>query len=271
MASRGLGVCACEEQLLERPPSQGALVHASQPRRSLHRPFGTAARNVIRPGTGSLGFLPTTDVDDQDDESFAREVRASIKSRGRAAESRTSKPSHSSVSNKPEVWKLDEEEAQPLPPSRGGLRSSHGMSLAHQSAAGTSRQILGSGLHIARSAETSIGHEAPESWSQSETNFLNGFSAAEKARLQHLDQIQEKAQINAKARASALFEDLISFLELHRLPGAYALALSANGVEDLTHLLMLEDEDLNRVITNSDLDAMDEILLRDALRGVRVR
>ncbi|CAE8613260.1 unnamed protein product [Polarella glacialis] len=90
-------------------------------------------------------------------------------------------------------------------------------------------------------------------------------------RSKHGPVAQERACGDGKARASAYFEDLISFLEMNGLPGAYALALAANGIEDLSQLLTMGEEELDRAITRSDLDAMDEILLRDALRGVRAR
>lgn len=80
----------------------------------------------------------------------------------------------------------------------------------------------------------------------------------------------ERAKRDAKARASAYFEDLISFLEMHGLPGAYALAFSAHGIADLSQLLLLNDEALNQLIEKCEIDAMDEILLRDAFRGTSV-
>jgi len=73
-----------------------------------------------------------------------------------------------------------------------------------------------------------------------------------------------------KARTSAFFEDLISFLELHRLSGAYALALSAHGIEDLSQLLQLDEDTLEGIISRCDIDAMDEILLKEALRSARM-
>eukprot|EP00928_Gymnodinium_smaydae_P033418 TRINITY_DN23948_c0_g1_i1.p1 TRINITY_DN23948_c0_g1~~TRINITY_DN23948_c0_g1_i1.p1 ORF type:complete len:307 (+),score=87.33 TRINITY_DN23948_c0_g1_i1:113-922(+) len=79
----------------------------------------------------------------------------------------------------------------------------------------------------------------------------------------------EKAKSDAKAHTCACFEDLITFLEMHKLSGAYALAFSANGVEDLSQLLLMEDASLNKVIQSCDLDAVDEILLRDALSTAR--
>lgn len=78
-----------------------------------------------------------------------------------------------------------------------------------------------------------------------------------------------RAKSDAKARMSACYEDLISFLEMNGLCGAYALAFAGAGVQDLSQLLLLEDEELEVVIRTSDMDAMDEILLRDALAHSR--
>lgn len=80
-------------------------------------------------------------------------------------------------------------------------------------------------------------------------------------------QAQHRARVEAKARTSACFEDLIAFLEMHSLSGAYALAFAANGVEDLAQLLAMQSEALDDLIRKCDLDAMDEIILRDALRS----
>eukprot|EP00747_Dinoflagellata_sp_TGD_P195303 gnl/TRDRNA2_/TRDRNA2_63753_c1_seq1.p1 gnl/TRDRNA2_/TRDRNA2_63753_c1~~gnl/TRDRNA2_/TRDRNA2_63753_c1_seq1.p1 ORF type:complete len:355 (+),score=55.91 gnl/TRDRNA2_/TRDRNA2_63753_c1_seq1:108-1067(+) len=76
----------------------------------------------------------------------------------------------------------------------------------------------------------------------------------------------EKAKADAKARANACFEDLIAFLEMHQLSGAYALAFAAHGIEDLSQLLLMDDASIDNLLANSDMEAMDEILLRGALR-----
>ncbi|CAK0788432.1 unnamed protein product, partial [Prorocentrum cordatum] len=77
------------------------------------------------------------------------------------------------------------------------------------------------------------------------------------------------ASPGAGARSSAFFEDLISFLEMHSLPGAYALVIAAHGIQDLSQLLTLDDAALDRVLVKCELDAVDEILLKDALQRVR--
>ncbi|CAK0788434.1 unnamed protein product, partial [Prorocentrum cordatum] len=64
-------------------------------------------------------------------------------------------------------------------------------------------------------------------------------------------------------------QDLISFLEMHSLPGAYALVIAAHGIQDLSQLLTLDDAALDRVLVKCELDAVDEILLKDALQRVR--
>lgn len=86
-----------------------------------------------------------------------------------------------------------------------------------------------------------------------------------------VEEYDEKARVGAKALGSACWEDLISFLELNNISGAYALALSANGVEDLVHLLSLDDENLSRVLGACSIDAMDEILLLEAIKSVQGR
>jgi len=58
---------------------------------------------------------------------------------------------------------------------------------------------------------------------------------------------------------------------MNKLSGAYALAFSAYGVEDLSTLLSLDDEALGRLLDKCNIDAMDEILLLEALRAARVR
>lgn len=79
----------------------------------------------------------------------------------------------------------------------------------------------------------------------------------------------KRARSGAQAQASACWEDIISFLELHKLPGAYALALSAHGIEDLSSLMLLDNADLGSLLQRCNIDAMDEILLLEALRSAR--
>lgn len=80
---------------------------------------------------------------------------------------------------------------------------------------------------------------------------------------------QRRRRLDGKARMSACYEDLISFLEMNGLSGAYALALSGNGVEDLQQLLTLGDEGVRRLLQKCEFDAMDEILFLEALRTSR--
>lgn len=81
----------------------------------------------------------------------------------------------------------------------------------------------------------------------------------------------EKAKNAAKAHTEACFEDLICFFEMHNISGAYALAFTANGVRNLSELLLMEEAELNRTIERCELDAVDEILLLEALRATRGR
>mmetsp|Transcript_14327 Transcript_14327/g.26031 ORF Transcript_14327/g.26031 Transcript_14327/m.26031 type:complete len:304 (-) Transcript_14327:86-997(-) len=80
----------------------------------------------------------------------------------------------------------------------------------------------------------------------------------------------QRARGAAKARMAACFEDLISFLEMHSLTGAYALAFAANGIQDLSQLLLLSEDEFCSLVARCDVDAMDEIILRDAMRKATV-
>lgn len=75
-----------------------------------------------------------------------------------------------------------------------------------------------------------------------------------------------RARAEASAKSCACMEDLICFLEMHQLSGAYALALTALGIQDLSQLLALSKPDLDELLQKFDIDAMDEIILRGALR-----
>lgn len=79
----------------------------------------------------------------------------------------------------------------------------------------------------------------------------------------------KRARSDAQAQASACWEDVISFLELHKLSGAYALAFSAYGIEDLSTLLQLDDAGLSSLLEKCNIDAMDEILLLEAIKSTR--
>jgi len=226
------------------------VAEARRPIRSL----GTAGRNLLgyqRPDS-SCGS------DDQDYDDWSREVRAALKSRSRisaspAGRAAISSPSPLQIPSSPaqaakvgaeakrEVWNL-EDEVLPLnrfPSMQGGRYS------------GRLDHVLESDSRGVPESRASIQDMGDRS--------------------KHGPVAQERACGDGKARASAYFEDLISFLEMNGLPEAYALALAANGIEDLSQLLTMGEEELDRAITRSDLDAMDEILLRDALRGVRAR
>lgn len=96
-------------------------------------------------------------------------------------------------------------------------------------------------------------------------------SAAEERRIEAAGALAlDRARREAQAKSAACFEDLIGFLELHELSGAYALVLSGNGVENLSQLLMLEEDGLNDVLQHCDFEPMDEILFRDALRKSKI-
>merc|ERR1712151_510187 len=83
------------------------------------------------------------------------------------------------------------------------------------------------------------------------------------------DEVLEKkrASRNSQALASACWEDMISFLELNKLSGAYALAFSAYGINDLPSLLRLDDSALGSLLEKCNIDSMEQILLLEAIRG----
>lgn len=81
------------------------------------------------------------------------------------------------------------------------------------------------------------------------------------------DELRSKrARLDSQASASACWEDMISFLELNKISGAYALAFSAHGINDLPSLLRLDDEALVSLLEKCNIDAMDQILLLGAIR-----
>jgi hypothetical protein len=73
------------------------------------------------------------------------------------------------------------------------------------------------------------------------------------------------------SRRGAYFEDLISFLEMNGLSGAYALALAGNGIQNLQQLLTLNEKAAAEIVSRCNTDATEEILLLDALRKSRVQ
>lgn len=78
---------------------------------------------------------------------------------------------------------------------------------------------------------------------------------------------KKRARRDGQALAAACWEDLISFLELNKLSGAYALAFSAYGINDLSSLLRLDDTALGSLLEKCNIDSVDQILLLDAIRG----
>mmetsp|Transcript_59681 Transcript_59681/g.131033 ORF Transcript_59681/g.131033 Transcript_59681/m.131033 type:complete len:227 (-) Transcript_59681:38-718(-) len=194
------------------------------------RPLEAAGRTLlVSSGGGSSAPARPVSAGIDDQEDDWRLMRASIKSRGRLADPPEAKPEPSSVVS--------------------GAR--------HSSSAASGAAALGK----EREREAQARGEAQASKPSSEEMSL-AIEVRESAYF-------ERAKVHAKAHASAYYEDLIQFFEMHKLSGAYALAFAANGVEDLAQLLLMESESLDKVIANCDLDAMDEILIRNALRESR--
>merc|ERR1712039_619590 len=79
----------------------------------------------------------------------------------------------------------------------------------------------------------------------------------------------DRIRTAAREKKADCYESLITFLEMNNLSGAYALGLAANGMEDLSQLLLADEAELNRAIDGSSMDAMDEILFREAIHCAR--
>lgn len=239
---------------------------------------GPSAGSTSRPGS-SAGWQDDFEADDLN---FALEMRRALKS-GRVPAQSTKSPSGTAGGRR-------------SPPGGGGGGGSRGDSRRQSPAgssiggvlfldvpvAGTPRRRLSPQLPSLPSAPfaSPSGAACAPSWSPASGGQADAAAEgaelaywreegirqrSEAARLEAMD----RARSDARARASACFEDLISFLELHGLSGAYALVLSANGVEDLSMLLTLKTSSLDNIISACDLDATDELLLRDALRSAR--
>lgn len=234
------------------------------------RPLGSTGRRLLS-STCSLPSRPSSAAleDQDDDEAWTREVRASIKNRGRllissASTSALSTPSGSgiteesaSASSSP-AWSDSLGRLGPTPALRpralrGGLLPPLNRS-ASQVEIGRTPALRGPSERNMFATPGLLKLTAP----------IRAGELCEEAKA-------EKERAAANAPSSAACGDLISFLELNGLPGAYAQPLSANGVQDLTQLLTMEPEELDCVITKCELDCMDEILLKDALQKVSAK
>jgi len=240
-----------------RRPSQAEAVPS-------FRPLGSAARRLLS-STPALPSRPTSAFqEDQDDDAWTREVRASIKNRGRLL---ISSASATMLPTTCGAGMMEELGSASSSPARSDSLGRLGPTPALKPHA------LRGGLlpPLSRTASQVEISRSPALRGTSERNMfatpgLLKLTAPIRASELCEEAKAEKDYAAVKARSSAFFEDLISFLELNGLPGAYALPLSANGVQDLTQLLTMEPEELDRVITKCDLDCMDEILLKDALQ-----
>lgn len=76
----------------------------------------------------------------------------------------------------------------------------------------------------------------------------------------------------AQQGADASLGEMVMFLEMHELSGpvrAYARAFALQGVKDPATLLGLSEGRLGVVVARAEVDATDEILLREALNTFR--
>lgn len=79
----------------------------------------------------------------------------------------------------------------------------------------------------------------------------------------------EGVRNEAQEQQPGMYDSVIQFLEMHNLSRGYALGLAANGMDDLSQLLLADEKDLNRAIEASCMDAMDEILFKEAIQTAR--
>jgi len=213
------------------------------------RPFGIAGQTVLIPAAlpGSpMPLRPTSSCerDDQDDD--WRQMRASMKT------------------NSKRIEQFDVGIASAGP----GSFASYDAKLS-SCTVGASVSSTPPGSSRRRRSGSKNCTEVPKpAWHQEEISdarfqrTVNELAARENSYL-------EKAKNDAKANQSAFFKDLIGFLELHGISGAYAMAFAANSIESLSQLLLMEETELNQLVERCDLDAMDEILLKEALRNAR--
>lgn len=216
------------------------------------RPFGVAGKSVLSPcnlaGGPALPPRPDSVALKDDDDGlgeevmWSRQLRAEIKGESAVAAAGTKGVSSSPTSARPDAHSI--------------VRRSRSSSPAHSVVSLALPSSLG---NWNRSSPSPVSIQPPS------PDLQSSLSSSKVT-----NDLLAKARSDAKARMSAYFEDLIAFLEMHSLTGAYALAFSAHGIEDLTQLLTLEDSALEHLIQKCDIDAMDEILLRDALRGTRI-
>lgn len=231
---------------------------AEDPPERRRRPLGAAASTLLaspswagsRPASraGLADSRPVSRGDEDDADDFRAEMRANIKGRSKAATA--------SGLGSP----LDVGFGSP-PRRRIGMAAGR-----RQIAETAAAEAAGAAWDADSPAPSSDSQPSPElGWRHTEER--RRLMACEKEAAGDAALLQAKTV--ARARLSACLEDLIFFLEMHNLTGAYALAFAANGVEDLSQLLCTEGEELEKLIAGCAMDAMDEILLRDALRSTR--
>lgn len=266
----------------EAPPLGGPLPspHPRRPEddRRHPRPFGAAGRSLLQttifdgrspsppPNPGLRSDSRMDEEDALGETNYRDQMRAQLKSsscllaadhRHRAHEAREQAREQAPVCGLPPEFQALQEQATPRRrTSKGRLGSKGGPDHLPPASAAPAPVFDQPPTSARRAPPSPSPSPLLPAMSQSPTEEPSrGEGAAALAR----------AKSDAKARMSACFEDLISFLEMNGLSGAYALAFAAAGVQDLSQFLLLEDEELELVIKTSDMDAMDEILLRDAL------
>lgn len=224
------------------------------------RPFGVAGR-ALTTSQAALNSLPVMEVsrpsssrgdaEDDDQDVFLREARALIKVR---SERSSMRPKCLPVFNPPEPTPL------PRSASTGFIR--HRRLREDEGGAAKSQKTIDT---------LPVFQHPPRSPLQSNPSGRHegsGF-AVESTSMEVEARQRQRIKVGAQARMAACYEDLISFLEMSNLSGAYALVFAANGVENLSQLLLLNEDETAALIALCDLDAIDEILLLEALQNAR--
>mmetsp|Transcript_101727 Transcript_101727/g.286846 ORF Transcript_101727/g.286846 Transcript_101727/m.286846 type:complete len:293 (+) Transcript_101727:2-880(+) len=266
-----------------------AMLHsqsAAELRHAAPRSLQAAGRNLVSPvlssrpssrGSSSGAWSEMGD-DDGDDALFNRHVRASMKRRsqrgsGPVDQQQSPCAAEAKASTSPGGGRGTDQFLPPL--TRVPCK------LLHQLATAGDCDISASetGVRPSRGSRrskvqcTAMGRlSVPEALAQVPTPQGRVSSRLTKGALSNSTPTlsQDRPPSREHTRTTACFEDLISFLDLHCLSGAYALVLSGNGVENLQQLLTLDDEALSRLLRKCDLDSMDEIMLLSAIRASRV-
>mmetsp|Transcript_16247 Transcript_16247/g.35164 ORF Transcript_16247/g.35164 Transcript_16247/m.35164 type:complete len:374 (+) Transcript_16247:95-1216(+) len=160
------------------------------------------------------------------------------------------------------------------PPVLAPLKSAPTTSMASATMAAASASGTGPGAFPAALPPLRL---EPAAHNPSKPTALPQVAVPPKILQQARDKCEEResaylGKLRAEAQASSAqssLDSLVRFLEMNNLSGSYALGFAAGGVDDLSQLLLAEESSINRAIEGSSMDAVDEILFREALHSAR--